>query len=451
MPGIRVPALVPGRRVVRCLLLILYGLGVAGAQDAVLPHSNRYWLSGQWNVIGQGHGRFHSPYAGANSLPDRREFDVSSVETLYTGVRLASSTELLFDVESAGGKGIGQALGLAGFTNLDVVRNPELGPAPYVARLLLHQTIALGDAREDQDPGFLGFARRRPTRRLELYAGRFSLVDFLDLNVAGSDSHLQFANWTMDNNGAYDYAADTRGYTYGVEAEYDDPSWSIRFVEALMPKVANGIAFDLQIAKARAENLEVGWRYARRRPGMLRLLTYRNHGRMGSYAEALAAVAAGRAMVPDITAHRHPGSIKYGYGLNWEQQGLGPVRLFARTGWNEGAHESFAYTEVDNTLQVGGDVAGSGWRRGRDRLGVGMVSNGISHLHRAYLAAGGQGFLLGDGHLNYGRENILESYYTAHVYRGLSLAADVQWIGRPGYNRDRGPVVVPAARLHLDF
>jgi len=423
----------------------------AAAQDNILPHSNRYWLSGQWNVIGQGHWRFHSPYAGANSFPDRREFDVSSVETLYSGVRLAPSTELLFDVESAGGKGIGQALGLAGYTNLDVVRNPELGAAPYVARLLIHQTVALGDAREDQDAGFLGFARSRPTRRLEFYAGRFSVVDFLDLNVAGSDSHLQFANWTVDNNGAFDYAADTRGYTYGVEAEYDDPVWSVKFVEALMPKVANGIDFDLQLSKARAENLEVGWRYARHRQGMLRFLAYRNHGRMGSYAEALAAVAAGREMVPDVTAHRHPGSIKYGYGLNWEQQGLGPVRLFARTGWNEGAHESFVYTEVDNTVQAGGDVAGTGWGRGRDRMGVALVSNGISQLHRAYLAAGGLGFLLGDGRLNYGRENILESYYTAHVYRGLFLSADVQVIGRPGYNRDRGPLLVPAARLHLDF
>ena len=38
----------------------------------------------------------------------------------------------------------------------------------------------------------------------------------------GSDCHLQFMNWTVDNNGAWDYAADTRGYTYGVVAEYDD-------------------------------------------------------------------------------------------------------------------------------------------------------------------------------------------------------------------------------------
>ncbi|MHB8736245.1 MAG: carbohydrate porin, partial [Terriglobales bacterium] len=126
-------------------------------------------------------------------------------------------------------------------------------------------------------------------------------------------------------------------------------------------------------------------------------------------------------------------------------------RLFARTGWNEGAHESFVYTEVDNTVQAGGDVAGTGWGRGRDRMGVALVSNGISQLHRAYLAAGGMGFLLGDGRLNYGRENILESYYTAHVHRGLFLSADVQVIGRPGYNRDRGPLLVPAARLHLDF
>lgn len=61
-----------------------------------------------------------------------------------------------------------------------------------------------------------------PSRRVELRAGRLSLADFFDLNSVGSDSHLQFMNWTVDNNGAWDYAADTRGYTYGLVTEYDD-------------------------------------------------------------------------------------------------------------------------------------------------------------------------------------------------------------------------------------
>ena len=89
-----------------------------------------------------------------------------------------------------------------------------------------------------------------------------------------------------------------------------------------------------------------------------------------------------------------------------------------RWGWNEGQHESYAYTEVDQTMQLGADLAGTAWHRQQDKMGGVFVSNGISADHQHYLALGGLGFLLGDGALNYGRENIVESYYNAHVWRG---------------------------------
>lgn len=77
--------------------------------------------------------------------------------------------------------------------------------------------------------------------------------------------------------------------------------------------------------------------------------------------------------------------------------------------------------------------------------------NALSDAHREYLALGGQGFLLGDGRLNYNTEQILETYYTLHVWRGVFVAADFQYIRHPGYNRDRGPVIVPGFRFHTDF
>jgi high affinity Mn2+ porin len=77
--------------------------------------------------------------------------------------------------------------------------------------------------------------------------------------------------------------------------------------------------------------------------------------------------------------------------------------------------------------------------------------NGLSQPHREYLAIGGQGFLPGDGALNYGREEIIETYYTAHLLRGLSASGGPQSIDHPGYNRDRGPVLVEMFRLHVEF
>ena len=413
------------------------------------PGDSRWWVSGQLNLISQTHGRFTSPYQGDNSLPADREQALSRLWTVYTGVRLPAHAELLLDIESAGGRGLGDALGVAGFTNLDVVRNPTLGSAPYIARAMVHTTIPLSINMTDTTPNAFALAARVPSRRVEIRAGKLGMADFFDANAVGSDSHLQFTNWTVDNNGAYDYAADTRGYTYAAIVEYDTPRWSLRFGEALMPTVANGIDMDWHISRARAENLELELRPL---TGLaVRLLGYTNHANMGSYDEAIQGFVSGRDTVPDVVVHRRQGRVKTGVGANLEYTFPTFVRVFARTGWNEGHNESFAYTEVNNSVQAGGDLSGGLWDRRQDRVGIALVSNGLSVPHREYLALGGQGFLLGDGALKYGRENIVETYYTAHLWRGLSASGGLQYIDHPGYNRDRGPVVVEMLRLHVEF
>jgi carbohydrate-selective porin OprB len=269
----------------------------------------------------------------------------------------------------------------------------------------------------------------------------------------GGDDHLQFLNWTDVNNGAYDYAADTRGYTYDVMLEYDDRAWAVRFAEALMPKVANGIQLDWNVRRARAENLEIELHphVFAARPTAVRLLSYVNHANMGDYREAVALFLAGKTPQPIIEDTRRQGRIKYGFGVNLEQQLTASLRAFARFGWNEGRHESFAYTEVNQAFNLGADYRGDRWRRRHDKVGVAFISNAISKDHQEYLRLGGLGFLLGDGNLNYGRENIVESYYDAHFWRGVYGALDLQHINNPGYNRDRGPVWVPALRLHVEF
>ena len=279
-----------------------------------------------------------------------------------------------------------------------------------------------------------------------------STVDFFDLNSIGSDSHLQFMNWSIVNNGAYDYAADTRGYTYGLVAEYYDKVWAARFGEMLMPTVANGITLDWDIARARGENFEFEYRPALlpKRASVVRLLSFVNHADMGSYREAIDDYLSGKDPVPDITLYRQRGRVKYGFGLNAEQE-LTPLwRAFGRLGWNDGATESFAYTEIDRTAEIGSDLQGKIWRRSQDKIGVAFVANGLSADHRRYLALGGLGFILGDGALTYGLERIFETYYTAHVWRGISLALDYQHITNPGYNLDRGPVSVVSIRIHLE-
>jgi hypothetical protein len=419
-------------------------------QDSTL--GDRFWLSGQVNFITQYHPTFPAKYSGPNSLQPDSEHATSRVMTLYTGVAITKTTEFLFDLEEAGGGGLSSALGVAGFFNLDVVRNPTLGQAPYVSRIMLRQIIPLGGEKTEAVRGPLGLAPSLPVRRLEIHAGKMSTADFFDINSVGSDSHLQFMNWTLDNNGAYDYAADTRGYTYGIVLEYYNRASAVRFGEMLMPTVANGVKLDWDIARARAENLEYethrGW--VPKRETVIRALAYVNHANMGSYRQAIDANPDGKGAVPDITAYRKQGRIKYGFGLNLEQQISQDASLYGRLGWSDGANESFAYTEVDRTASFGAETLGRKWRRKKDRLGAAFVVNGISGDHARYLQLGGLGFLLGDGGLRYGTERIVEAYYTLHAWRGISPAIDLQQVWNPGYNRDRGPATVVGVRLHLE-
>ena len=425
------------------------------------PENTRYLVLGQANIILQGHGPFHSLYAGPNSMLSRGEYKTSLVGTLFLGYELRrnprSHIDVLYDEESAGGRGISEALGLAGFTNLDVVRNPSLGPTPYLARVQVHGTIGLSRNTVETDRGPFALATSVPVRRLELRVGKMGLPDFFDLNSIASDSHLQFLNWTTDNNGAWDYAADTRGYTWAAVAEYVDHAVTARYALATMPTVANGIDFDFALRRASGQNMEFEFRHtllphlAPERKGAIRALSFVNHAHMGVYREANQAFVAHQDPTPDVTRHAHFGSIKYGFGLNAEQELTPALRIFSRFGWNEGQHESFAYTEVDQTVSAGADYTGPIARRPHDKVGVAFVSNAIKRDHQAYLALGGLGFLLGDGRLHYGREDIAEAYYTAHAWRGVFFALDGQFIEHPGYNRDRGPVLVESVRMHVDF
>jgi hypothetical protein len=413
---------------------------------------DRFWLSLQANFIRQQNPAFPAKYSGTNSFQPEAGHATSRVETLYTGFQITPHFEIIADVESAGGAGLSDALGIAGFTNVDVVRNPTLSENPYFSRMLLHFTVPLSEETTEATRNPLSLAWTLPVRRLEIHAGKMSTVDFFDLNSVGSDSHLQFMNWAIVNNGAYDYAADTRGYTFGIVAEYFDRNWAFRFGEMLMPTTANGIDLDWNIARASAENFELEYRpvWLRKRSTVVRGLAFVNHANMGSYREAIAGYLSGKDAVPDVTLYRKQGTVKYGFGLNVEQELTDLWRAFGRLGWNDGRAETYAYTEIDRTVQFGTDFRGKPWHRSDDKVGAAYVSNGLSADHKQYLALGGLGFILGDGALNYGAERIFETYYTAQIWRGISCAFDYQHVSNPGYNRDRGPVDVFSVRLHIE-
>jgi hypothetical protein len=432
------------------------------AADEPEPSSQRPMLLGaQYTYILQHQDALHAPYSSSLSLLP--EGDTQPTHTIggYLGWAPAHWGQLYFDIEKFMGAGVSGATGLGGLTNGDVVREGDnnLPKTFYIARLFarfmlpLRPEVAPVERTQDQIPG------TEATTRLELKIGRMAVNDDFDRNRYAASARTQFMNWSLWANTAWDYAANTRGYTDGIMIGYVSPAWSLRYGIYRMPEVANGQALVGSLSDARGENLELTLAPPWDGGTVLRALLYRNTASMGIYDRALA-LAAASGTPPSIVADNQPGRHKTGVGLNVEQPLAddGETGVFARLGWNDGRTESFAFTEVDNQVSAGAQVSGAHWRRVRDRVGVAVVSEGLSSPHRQYLAAGGSGFLLGDGGLHYGREEILEIYYRLQLLEAIGhtpfkvqLSPDFQLIHNPGFNQDRGPARFWAIRLHLEY
>ena len=436
------------------LLIALYG--AASAETASEPAWAPQLLGLQANIIYQNMPPFPSPYEGRNSLTPEHGEGHGHTETygIYLGSQIAPTLQTYLDVEQARGNGIGHAVGLGGITNGDVIRSGsvELGQDPYIARFYLRYLIPFSQGKEplttrgmDQLPG------NDPKSRVEIKLGKMASTDDFDLNRYANNTRTQFMNWGLINNTAWDFAADTRGYTYGIVIALVEPSWRLAFGTYQMPTTANGNEFDSHLDEARADNLELTVK-PNQQGTVVRFLAYHNQARMGNYAEATS-LGLATSTTPDITADERYGRSKYGYGLNVEQPFAdeGETGAFARIGWDDGRNEDFAFTEVDRHLSTGIQVSGTHWGRTDDRLGVAYVWHGLSPEHRDYLAAGGSGFLLGDGKLTYGLEQIFETYYRVQMGQYAQLSPDFQYIQNPGYNRDRGPVEVYSLRLRLSY
>ena len=404
-------------------------------------------VHGQATTVMQGNWPFPSPYAGTNSLLPIRNQRTTETGTLFLGYRIWSGGEVYFNPEVSGGRGLSSTLGLAGFPNGEATRVGAIAPTPYIARLFYRQTMGLGGETEEVADGPNQIAGTRDVSRLTFRIGKMSALDVFDDNAYSHDPRTQFMNWSLMDNGAWDYPANTRGYTYGATLEFNQKSWAIRYGIFAQPAEANGAAFDPQILRANGSIVEVERRYELfDRPGKLRAMAYLNNAHMGNFRVSLR----DNPTEPDITSSRAY-RVKYGFGLNAEQQLTDDLGGFARIGWSDGHTENWAFTQIDSSISVGLLRKGTLWHRPGDQVGLAFVANGLSTGQRDYLAAGGIGFIIGDGRLNYGPEEILEAYYNWQLKPGVNVTFDVQGVNHPAYNRDRGPVGIAGVRVHLEF
>ncbi len=425
---------------------------------------NKNWtLHFQQTVIPQHKLKLNAPYSGAFSLSDTAETQTSLTTTIYIGRRLWKGGSAFYNPELAGGSGLSQARGIAGFTNGECFRIGNPSPTIYTARVFLRQDFALsknqkaikpqaveGEAHayptEINEDGINSIGGERPADRFTIVVGKFSIADYFDNNSYAHDPRSQLMNWSLMSNGAWDYPANTRGYTWSALAEIVHPNWEFRLATSLVPTYANGPNLNWKWAQNQSNTIEFGKNTKLfGKDGKLRILAFSTKTYMGNYDLAT------QNPNPDVTLTRKPGRTKSGFGINYESRFTSNSAFFIRGSWNDGKNETWAFTEIDKAVSIG-YVFENPFGRNTDRFNIAFALNGISDQHRSYLAKGGNGFIIGDGKLpNYGSEKILEINYVAKINEWLSLTPDYQLVINPAYNKDRGPVHAFAIRLHTEF
>lgn len=412
----------------------------------------------QLTVISQDHLAFKALYNGKNSLSNQAEWGATSITSaLFLGRKLWKGGSFYFDPEISGGAGLGSSLGVAGALNGETYRVGETGPSVFIARAYFQQEIPLSKASyENIQDDVNQIKEKAASDRITISAGKFAISDFYDDNVYSHDPRTQFLNWSLMSNGAWDYPANTRGYTFGIVSELIKNNWAIRISTVAVPAIANSAKMEYHISKAHAETLEMERKiFLKKRQGTLRFLFSEMFSRAPSYEEGISAIGANNTSLLDVISgdaeRKNYGGKKYTIGFSGDQELSNSIGIFMRAGWNDGEDVTWAFTEIDQTLSAGVSMKGIKWHRANDVLGIASVVNSIPQEHRNFLEAGGYGFIIGDGKLNYGREAILEAYYDALINNFFSLSLDYQFVNNPGYNKDRGPVNVFAIRGHISF
>ncbi len=424
----------------------------AVAQDTLEPE--RWNVKFQATYIRQAKPAFSAAYSGANSLSPEREYSYSFTSTAFLGLRLLPGTEVYFNPELVQGVPLSGLVGLGGLSNSELQKTAGPKPTLYRARLFVRQTWSLGGERESVASDQNQLAGSRAKTRLVLTAGNLAASDIFDLNSYAHDARTQFMNWSFLTHGAYDFAADARGYSRGAALEYFQNDWAVRAGRFMQPREPNGLLLDPDLSSHYGDQVELERAYALySQPGKARLLLFRNRALMGGFADALANAQANPAGgAPDTATVRRLRS-KRGWGVNAEQALGDSAGVFARIGRSDGASEVYAFAEIDRSLSLGVSLKGARWGRALDSFGLAYARNGLSGAHRDYLAAGGIGFFVGDGKLNYRPESITEAYYSLGVgiFKRSAVSLGLQHIRNPAYNADRGPVWVASLRLHTEF
>lgn len=435
-------------------LLAMPALANTGVDADAPAAEESSMLRFQSTYIWQKKQAFQAAYSGLNSLRPQAERSYTLTFDAYLGFKPWKDGEVYFVPEITQGLPLSSLTGLGGFTNGEATRVSGTNPTLYRQKLFLRQTWNQGGGQEKVDAAVDQMAGTVDRNRWVLTVGNFSTLDVFDDNAYAKDPRTQFMNWSGMSHTSYDYAADARGFGWGAALEWYQGDWVLRAGRMTGPTTPNGQPVDLRIFKHYGEQFEVEHAHVLAgQPGKVRVLAWRARAQLARYDAALAYGLANPGATDKqwIAAVRGPEQTKYGLGLNIEQAINSESGVFMRAMKADGKTETYAFAEADASFSTGYATSGKAWGRAQDTVGVMLARNMLSAERRAYLAAGGISFFIGDGALRYKPETLVELYYNLNVHKNLWVSLDYQRISNPAYNADRGPVNVGSVRLHAEF
>ncbi len=415
-------------------------------------------LHGQTTYINQRYNNFTSSYSGQNSLSALNSMSYTWSGTLFFGARLAPNTDVYFNPEVVSGVPFSGLVGLAGFTNGEATKASGAQAKFYSARAFVRHTINQEGSDVVLENEANQITQTVSANRVVLTGGQFSTLDIFDDSRYAKDPRIQFMNWGNMTYLAYDYAADARGYNWGLAGEWYRENWVLRASRMLTPKTPNGKDLNWQIFTAYGDQIEVERQHEiAELPGKVSVLAYRNKMILARFQDATNYVVVNNAQgTQAINNVRTNYQYKTGIGINAEQALASDFGVYMRAFTSDGHTETMSFTEADNSLSVGMGLDGTRWSRPKDTVGLSFMLNGLSSYRRNYLQAGGVSYFIGDyasptQTISYRPEQISELYYNATVVKNVLAGVNFQHISNPAYNAARGPVNILSFRIHAEF
>ena len=432
----------------------------------------------RWNAYGQAtyirniHDAFPAAYTNAsgspNSLLPEKERSWSATATAYLGVRPWRGGELFFVPEMIAQVAFSGLHGLGGSVqNGELEKTGFRTPIFYRSRLFLRQTWNLGGESTRVESAPMQLAKSVESRRFVLTAGNLAIIDIFDRNAFAGDIRQQFLSMNFATYAAYDFAADARGYSWGLAGEYYHDAWVLRAGRFLVPRLPNQLTLDHQFMQHYGDQIEVERQHRfYGRPGKVQVLAYRNVAITGRWDDAINALRAdpsknaanctefnygsNNATAPDLCWVRGK-HVKAGVGVSVEQSLTDDIGVNLRAMRSDGRTEVDAFESADSSFALAALAKGTQWKRAQDSVGIGIAQNWISSANANYLAMGGVDAFIGDGRIRNRPERAFEAFYNIGVTKFFWLTLDYQRVENPAYNADRGPVNIYGFRLHAEF